>query len=376
MRKRICLAVLAFGLVVAPAAPALACAGLFDPNGAVKLGRTNTLAAHYKGVEHYVTAFKYSGGGGEFGSIVPLPAMPSKVEKGGDWTLQRLEQESPGPTAASGAARLSSAESDTTAEEVYKTRIDALDITVLKGGGKSVGIWAADHGFRLPPDAPEVLDFYGARSPFFMAAVFDAKAAEDKGQEIGDGTTIHITIPLRDPWVPLRILGLGKEPSEFIEANVYLLTERVPNLLPSTGRGYSVQRQVVASKDLLEDLRSDRGMEWMPTSGMTFTHLIVGSTNPQLRYDLATDVHGGAPSAVLAGLAAPPTPEPPTPAPTQAPTPEATATPAPSRLPEQALAEPASDSRSAWPMALATTLVVIGAAAAVTMRRIRARDHA
>ena len=40
-----------------------------------------------------------------------------------------------------------------------------------------MGLWATDHGFRLPPDAPEVLDFYANRSPIFMAARFDADAA-------------------------------------------------------------------------------------------------------------------------------------------------------------------------------------------------------
>jgi hypothetical protein len=352
--------------------PALACAGLFDPNGAVKLGRTVTLAAHHAGVEHYVTAFKYSGGGGKFGSIIPLPAMPSKIEKGGDWTLQRLQQETAPAVAL--AASGESARSDQSAEEVYKTRIDALDLTVLKGGGDSVGVWAADHGFRLPPDAPEVLDFYGARSQYFMAAVFDAEAAKEQGQNVGDGTTIHITIPLRDPWVPLRILGLGKAAAESVDAEVYLLTDNQPALLPAAGNGYVVERQVEASEDLLADLRSDRGMEWMPTSGMILTHLIVGSTNPQLRYDLATDVHGGAPSAVMAGLAAPPTPVPPTPEPTVAPTPESTATAAPTAAPDLALGEPVKESRSAWPIAVATMLVATAIAGALwTMRRIRVR---
>ncbi len=375
MRRRVCLVALTFGLVGLPAVPALACAGLFDPNGAVKLGRTVTLAAHHDGVEHYVTAFKYSGGGGEFGSIIPLPSMPSKIEKGGDWTLQRLQQETT-PQARTAALSAGSAESDQSAEEVYKTRVDALDLTVLKGGGKSVGVWAADHGFRLPPDAPEVLDFYGARSQYFMAAVFDAEAAREQDQNVGDGTTIHITIPLRDPWVPLRILGLGKTADESVDAEVYLLTDDQPALLPAAGNGYTIERQVQASEDLLADLRSDRGMEWMPTSGMVLTHLIVGSTNPQLRYDLATDVHGGSPSAVMAGLAAPATPPPPTPEPTNPPTPESTATSAPT--PEAtglALGEPVNDSRSTWPIALAAILVTTAAGGAFwTMRRVRVRS--
>ena len=61
------------------------------PNGAVNLVRTSTLAAYHDGVEHYVTSFEFTGGAPEtFGSIIPLPGEPTKVERGGDWTLQRL----------------------------------------------------------------------------------------------------------------------------------------------------------------------------------------------------------------------------------------------------------------------------------------------
>ena len=67
------------------------------------------------------------------------------------------------------------------------------------GGGPEVGAWATEHGFRLPPDAPEVLDFYANRSPIFLAAVFDADAAAARGQAVGDGTPVHITIPDRQP---------------------------------------------------------------------------------------------------------------------------------------------------------------------------------
>jgi hypothetical protein len=368
MRKGLCSAVLVIGLAVLPAAPALACAGVFDPNGAVKLGRTVTFAGHHAGVEHYVTAFKYSGAGGEFGSVVPLPAMPSKIEKGGEWTLQRLLQETAPPQAL--AAESAARTSDESAEEVYKTRVDALDITVLKGGGDSVGVWAADHGFRLPPDAPEVLDFYAARSPYFMAAVFDAKAAEEKGQGIGDATTIHITMPMRDPWVPLRILGLGKTGNDAVDAEVFLLTGRAPHLLPAAGNGYVVERQVEASEQLLADLRSDRGMGWIPTSGMTLTHLIIAATNPQLRYDLATNVNGGQPSAVMAGLVAPATPAP-KPVATAAPTPRPTAEPERTPGNEQAIAEPARAERSAWPIVVAAVLTGIASIGAWGIRRLK-----
>src|SRR5690242_5984199 len=93
------------------AAPALACGGLIGPNGAVNLLRTTTFVGYHDGVEHYVTAFQFAGGGGKFGSLTPLPGVPSNVEKGGSWTLQRLIRETqpikaiPAPLAFGTAAR-------------------------------------------------------------------------------------------------------------------------------------------------------------------------------------------------------------------------------------------------------------------------------
>jgi len=83
----------ALALIALTAVPAFACGGLIGPNGAVNLLQTTTLAAYHDGAEHYVTAFQFAGGGGAFGSLTPLPGIPSKVEKGGDWTLQRLVRE-------------------------------------------------------------------------------------------------------------------------------------------------------------------------------------------------------------------------------------------------------------------------------------------
>src|SRR5207253_7339347 len=87
-----CLVGAAAAVVAGPVA-ADGCAGLIGSNGAVNLGRTTTLAAYHDGVEHYVTAFQFLGGGGQFGTLIPLPGVPSKVERGGAWTLQRLALE-------------------------------------------------------------------------------------------------------------------------------------------------------------------------------------------------------------------------------------------------------------------------------------------
>src|SRR5947208_5451749 len=93
MRRFLLVAAASALMVGVAAGPALACGGLIGRNGAVNLVRTTTLAGYHDGIEHYVTSFSFAGGGGEFGSIVPLPGVPSDVARGGDWTLQRLVRE-------------------------------------------------------------------------------------------------------------------------------------------------------------------------------------------------------------------------------------------------------------------------------------------
>ena len=188
-----------------------------------------------------------------------------------------------------------------------KVKIDALDLTVLRGGAADIGAWAKAHGFRLPPDAPQVLDFYANRSPIFLAAAFDADAAAARGQQLGDGTPVHITIPTDNPWVPLRILALGKAASEQVQADVYLLTDDAPALLPKPlgVNGIRLDHSAAASESLLADLRGDQGMGWVPSSGW-LTKVAVDGAAGDLTYDLAIDVSGaGAPSRVDAGFEPP-----------------------------------------------------------------------
>src|SRR5215211_7238367 len=222
--------------VLLGAQPALACGGLVGPGGTVRLARTTTLAGYADGVEHYLTSFTYAGGGARFGSIVPLPGVPTEVAKGGEWTLQRLVRETqPQPVFLRAGAV---AEAAAPAEELLTTRVDALDLNVLRGGGRAVGDWARAHGFGLSPDAPEVLDFYADRSPIFLAASFDARRTAARGQRLGSGTPVHLTIPTANPWVPLRILGLGHQPTDPIRADVYLLTACCPARWTAAGTGW------------------------------------------------------------------------------------------------------------------------------------------
>ncbi len=186
---------------------------------------------------------------------------------------------------------------------ILQTKIDALDITVLRGGGNAVGKWATSHGFLLTPDAPEMLDFYANRSPIFMAARFDASRAKKLGQNTGDGTPIMVTMKTDRPWVPLRILSLGLKKTKIVQADVFLLTDTKPNLLAG-GRGLSLDRNESANALLLSDLRSDKHMGWVPAH-MWFTFLRLDVAAGDLDYDLAVSTQPGAvPSLTDAGVTA------------------------------------------------------------------------
>jgi hypothetical protein len=294
------------------AGPALACGGLVSPNGTIALLRTTTLAAYHDGIEHYVTGFQFAGEGSAFGSIVPLPGVPTKLIRGGDWTLQRLELAVNPPVFEAAAAIPAAARTDK-AIVLQQKKIDALDLTILKGGGFAVGRWATNHGFELTPDAPQVLDFYARRSPIFMAVEFDAARAKARGERLGDSIPIHVVIPTSRPWVPLRILALGAKAAQPIDADVFLLNDRAPAMLPvprgvpalgPAAPGLNVQVSEPVSPFLLGDLRSDRGMAWLPKKGMWLTYLQVRARASDLTYDLAIDPSGrGKPSPVDAGLA-------------------------------------------------------------------------
>ena len=284
-------------LTLAP--PAVACGGLVAANGAVQLQQTTTLAAYHDGVEHYVTSFAYAGTQDNFGSIIPLPGVPTDVRRAGSWTLQRLERETHPvrENAFDGRALASTA---APAQVLLQTTVDALDITVLSGGGDAVLEWVKAHGYAVSPDAPAMLDFYARRSPVFLAARFNAAAAKARNQQAGDGTPVQITIPTPNPWVPLRILTLAKGEAEPVQADVFLLTDRAPTLL-GLDNGVRVQASQPASGSLLTDLRSDKDSDWVPSQAW-LTFVRIDALAGRLGHDLAIDPSGvGRPSVVQAG---------------------------------------------------------------------------
>ena len=295
-RRLISVCAFAVALVVSIPAVAFACGGLIAPGHAEVLRRATTLAAWHDGVEHYVTGFQFAGTANRFGYIIPLPGVPTKIQKGGEWTLERLDREiNPSPEVfalAAGQAQRSSV------DVLQRVKVEALNIVVVRGGGRDVAAWAKENGFDLTPDAPRVMNSYSSQGAIFALAKFDNKEAVKRGLVEGEGTVIHFTIPMKAPWIPLRILALGKGPTEIVNADLFVLTDQRPSL-ELKGKlddaGIQVRKSEPASEQLLADLRSDRGMKWLPAKGMWFTALTLETPAKTLAYDLSID--GGGPPA-------------------------------------------------------------------------------
>ena len=152
-----------------------------------------------------------------------------------------------------------------------------------------------------------MLEFYASRSPFFMAARFDADAAAQDDFVAGDGIRCRSRCQPARPWVPLHILHGATPDSEIIVADVFLLTPERPDLL--YGEGLTIERSEWASDLLLDDLRSDEGMEWIPTQGW-FTYLKLETEAANVVYDLSVGVGSTPPSFVDAGfMTVEPTPQ-------------------------------------------------------------------
>jgi hypothetical protein len=295
---------IAFGSVAAGAGVASACGGLVAPGHAEALKSATTLAAWHAGYEHYVTGFEFAGLADSFGYIIPLPGVPSKIGKGGEWTLERLQgQIGEGPLSVERRVLFAAGAAAPSVQVLQQVKIDALNITVVRGGGADVARWASKNGFDLTRDAPSVLGRYSSSHAVFALARFDRADARSRGLIQGQGEVIQFTIPLKAPWVPLRILALGKTGAEFVDAEVFVLTDDRPTFSPTIGSidGMSVKADEAAPAAMLRDLSGDEGMSWVPKSGMWFTALKLRTTASTVTYDLSIDGGGpvGAPPAPI-----------------------------------------------------------------------------
>lgn len=306
--------------LIGSAVDAAACGGLVAPNGAVRLARASTMVAWHDGVEHYMTSFAYQGEVTGVGWIVPLPAVPDKVEKGGSWTLQRLDREARPQQFAKDNVAFGAAAAAPTALVLQQVTIDALDITVLKGSGQAVIDWCAQNHFLLPAETRAHILAYAQSSPIFMAAKYNTDAARQRGQFSGDGTPVLITMHTPRLWVPLEVLA---NESDALDADVYLLTDARPTAWlagfgavdPTAGDlpgapGFRIIRQEPVGDQLYRDLSTDKNMGWL-TPGGWFTALNLSTIGSKVTYDmtmvatgrLSLAPMGAGPDAVVAPAA-------------------------------------------------------------------------
>ncbi|MFN2583062.1 MAG: DUF2330 domain-containing protein [Candidatus Dormibacteria bacterium] len=280
--------------------PVFACGGLVAPDGDVHLDRATTFVAWHGGVEHYITSFAYSGTAPDVGWIVPLPAVPSQVEAAGRWTLQRLELQF-NPPRRFGALNEGAA-SAAAPVVVQQVQVEALDITVLKGTGQAVLDWCAHNGFVIPQDTHDHLLKYAQASPVFMAAKYDAAAAQQRGLRSGDGVPLLITMQTPQLWVPLEVLA---NDDDAVNPDLFLLTDSplqpahatslwswpLP-LAPSRtdasvdgAPGFTLASAQAMSDQLYRDVSGDRNMSWVPQHGW-LTYLTLHAPSDQVTYDL------------------------------------------------------------------------------------------
>jgi hypothetical protein len=287
-------------LFLTQALPAAACGGLIAPNGAIRLDRATTLVAWHDGVERYMTSFSYNGSASSFGWIVPLPAVPEKVEEGGGWTLQRLVREThPQPPIVS--LQFAAAGAADSVEVLQQVQVKALDITVLRGSGQAVLDWAAGNGFAVDAETRAHILQYAKGSPVFMAAKYNAGRAQQQRLLFGDGAPVLITMKIAHPWIPFEVLAAGQQ----VQADLYLLSDKPVNtsewraLIGASGVGTSVQGaegftldfQEKMTDSLYHDLSTDKNMGWVRRDSW-LTYLSLNAPDSKVTYDMSVTPMG------------------------------------------------------------------------------------
>ena len=258
-------ALAAGALLVASAAPAGACGGLVGENGTIELVRTTTLAAYSDGVERYVTAFEFTGEGEEVGSIVPLPDVPTEVDRGpatgrcSAWPRRwrrrrgpaRRRRRSPptGPARRRGHPR----DRDRRPRHHRAQR--------RRRRGRRVG--ASRTASSSPPTRPRC----STSTPSAARCSWPPASTPSGPHELGPGRgrqhADHGHHPDRRPVGAACASSASASTATAVEADVFLLTDDEPELLAG-GTGLTLERSEPANDLLLDDLRSDVGMEWVP----------------------------------------------------------------------------------------------------------------
>ena len=185
---------------------------------------------------------------------------------------------------------------------LQQVKIEALNITVIRGSGPQVLNWATGNGFFLNDETRAHLLVYAKGSPIFLAAKYDTSAAKARGLLQGDGTPILITMKTAHIWVPLEVLALE---GQQVQADLFLLTDQpvytsdvaatveqssVGSQVPGAP-GFVVAFQEQVTPTLYHDLSTDRNMGWVrPDSWLTY--LTLNAPEPKVTYDLGVSSAG------------------------------------------------------------------------------------
>lgn len=302
MGRRTLLTALATAVLLLAPTAAHACGFLVAENGAIRLD-TFTAAAILTedGDAHYVTSFTFNGSPESFGAVIPLPDVPTEVEKAPGWFLQRLVIETSPPAPRVQAEAFDAASGG--AEVVASYEVDALDITILRGGGADVLAWADENGFDLGvadgdiedlSDATAMLDFYAQRSPIFAAIRFDNERAAEQELTAGQGIPVRFSFADQDQaWIPVKVLGFDKRPDAEVVADLFLLTPGTPTILGGHVPGTQVtfQQAYEPGSALVTDLTGDERAAWVPDA-FTLTRIDVRTEAQLLDWDVAARVGG------------------------------------------------------------------------------------
>ena len=294
--------VIAIGLFVIQTLPAFACGGLVAPDGDVRLARATTLVAWHAGIEQYMTSFTYQGDASNLGWIVPLPAVPLKIQEGGAWTLQRLFLETHPPIREAVALDASVPSAAGSVQVLEQVKVEALNITVVRGSGQAVLDWAAANGFFVDGETRAHLLIYAQGSPIFMAAKYDVSSVRARHQFEGDGAPVLITMRTEHLWVPLEVLALD---GQQVQADLYLLTDQPVNTsdfgalvgqspvgteVPGAP-GFTLAFQEKMTPSLYHDLSTDRNMSWV-RSDSWLTYLSLDAPDTTVTYDMGVSQTG------------------------------------------------------------------------------------
>ncbi len=185
---------------------------------------------------------------------------------------------------------------------LQQVKIEALNITVIRGSGPQVLNWATGNGFFLNDETRAHLLVYAKGSPIFLAAKYDTSAAKARGLLQGDGTPILITMKTAHIWVPLEVLALE---GQQVQADLFLLTDQpvyTSDVAATVGQssvgsqvpgapGFVVAFQEQVTPTLYHDLSTDRNMGWVrPDSWLTY--LTLNAPEPTVTYDLGVSSAG------------------------------------------------------------------------------------